>query len=84
MDKLKDLKSDISEIKKNLESNKNELVNDFEKYYEEMFESLGHTGRNINKEEGSQPVENENAVFFNAIQKAERLRKKASLLNKRK
>lgn len=49
-----------------------------------MFESLGHTGRNLNKDESSQPAENDNAVFFNAIQKAERLRKKASLLNKRK
>jgi len=49
-----------------------------------MFETLGHTGRNIKNEGGIQPVENENAIFFNAIQKAERLRKKASLLNKRK
>jgi len=47
-----------------------------------MFESLGQTSKGINKDE--QPVENENAMFFNAIQKAERLRKKASLINKRK
>lgn len=31
MDKVKEIKSDIAEIKKNLESNKNVLVNDFEK-----------------------------------------------------
>lgn len=82
-DKVKELKSDISEIKHSLESNKNELVSDFEKYQEEMFESLGQTNKSIVKEE-SQNNENENAIFFNAIQKAERFKKKASLLNKRK
>lgn len=48
-----------------------------------MFESLGQTNKSIIREENQQN-ENDNAIFFNAIHKAERLKKKASLLNKRK
>lgn len=76
------MKENITELNKQTEEGMNRLLEGFEQWYEDTFESLE---KQVEQEEEVRLVTDEDKdAFFNAKSKADKLHKKTATVTKRK
>jgi len=74
---VKELKNELKDIQMNLDKNRNLLVEEFEKWYNDNY---GKFNENNQKEEDlTFNIEDESSTFFNAKSKVDRLHKKGMM-----